>query len=70
LPDRIDPVTAETRPGFDQGVAELQTDVNSGHAVLALFSGGDSSSSNAAELSRGLYLADKSAGAEIYTASP
>jgi hypothetical protein len=35
-----------------------------------LFSGGDSSTSNAAELGGGLYLADKSAGAEIYTASP
>jgi len=70
LPDRVDPVTAEARPGFNQGLTELQTDVNSGHAVLALFSGGDSSAVNAAELSRGLYLAQKSAGAEIYTAAP
>ena len=70
LPDRVDPVTAEVRPGFDQGMAELHADVGSGRAVLALFSGGDSSTANAAELSRGLHLADKSAGAEIYTASP
>jgi len=70
LPDRVDPVTAEPRPGFDRGLADLRTDVNSGEAVLALFSGGDSSTSNAAELSSGLYLADKSAGAEIYTATP
>ncbi len=70
LPDRVDPVTAEQRPGFERGLLELQADVNSGHAVLALFSGGDSSVSNAAALSSGLYLADKSAGAEIYTASP
>jgi 4-amino-4-deoxy-L-arabinose transferase-like glycosyltransferase len=70
LPDRVDPVTAEVRPGFDQGLAELQADVRSGDAVLALFSGGDSSLSNSAELSRGLFLAHKSAGAEIYTASP
>jgi hypothetical protein len=70
LPDRVDPVTAEVRPGFNQGLMELQADVNSGQAVLALFSGGDSSAVNAAELSRGLYLAQKSAGAEIYTAAP
>ena len=70
LPDRVDPVTAEARPGFNRGLVELQTDVNSGGAVLALFSGGDSSPVNAAELSRGLYLAHKSAGAEIYTAVP
>jgi hypothetical protein len=70
LPDRVDPVTAEIRPGFNRGLVELQADVNSGHAVLALFSGGDSSAVNAEELSRGLYLAHKSAGAEIYTAAP
>ena len=70
LPDRVDPVTAEARPGFEQGLSELQADVRSGGAVLALFSGGDSSISNSAELSQGLFLAHKSAGAEIYTASP
>ena len=70
LPDRVDPVTAESRPGFNQGLAELQAEVNSGHAVLALFSGGDSSTVNSQELSHGLYLAHKSAGAEIFTSGP
>jgi 4-amino-4-deoxy-L-arabinose transferase-like glycosyltransferase len=70
LPDRVDPVTAEARPGFNEGLLELQADVNSGHAVLALFSGGDSSALNSEELSHGLYLAHKSAGAEIYAAGP
>ena len=41
LPDRVDPVTAAQRPGFDTGRGELQLEVKSGRAVLALFSGGD-----------------------------
>jgi hypothetical protein len=70
LPDRIDPVTAEARPGFEQGLALMQAEIRHGAAVLALFSGGDSTAADAAQLGRGLYLAHKSAGAEIYAAGP
>jgi 4-amino-4-deoxy-L-arabinose transferase-like glycosyltransferase len=70
LPDRYDPVTAEARPGFQQGVSEMQTQIKAGQAVLALFSADQPSPSDAAALSSGLYLAEKSAGDEIYTAAP
>lgn len=70
LPDRYDPVTAEARAGFDQGVQEMQTEIRAGKAVLALFSGDQPSPSDAALLSSGLFLAHKSAGDEIYTAAP
>jgi 4-amino-4-deoxy-L-arabinose transferase-like glycosyltransferase len=69
LPDHVDPVTAEARPGFDRGVSELQSEVNAGSAVLALFSSGDTSADDWAILSRGLYLAFKGDGAEIYAAA-
>jgi 4-amino-4-deoxy-L-arabinose transferase-like glycosyltransferase len=70
LPDRLDPVTAEARPGFDQGRAELQAEVKSGRAVLALFGGGDTPPADTMLLSQGLHLTEKSEGAEIYAASP
>jgi 4-amino-4-deoxy-L-arabinose transferase-like glycosyltransferase len=70
LPDRVDPVTAEARPGFEQGVALMQSDIKAGRAVLALFSGGDTPASDAGVLSAGLYLAHKSGGAEVFAAAP
>ncbi len=70
LPDRYDPVTAEARPGFETGVAVMQGDIKAGRGVLALFSGGDVSALDAAILSNGLYLAHKSAGDEVFTATP
>jgi MYXO-CTERM domain-containing protein len=70
LPDQVDPVTAAARPGFQQGLAQLQADVRSGRAVLALFSGGDAPAEDAAQLSSGLNLIHKSGGAEIYGAKP
>lgn len=70
LPDRVDPVTAAARPGFEQGLEQLQSDVRAGKAVLALFSGGDTPSEDAAALSGGLRLVHKSGGAEIYGAVP
>ncbi len=70
LPDRYDPVTAEARPGFDQGVMEMQAEIKAGKAVLALFSGGNVSESDAALLSQGLFLAHKSAGDEVFTTAP
>jgi 4-amino-4-deoxy-L-arabinose transferase-like glycosyltransferase len=70
LPDRIDPVTAAARPGFEQGLEEMQADVRAGKAVLALFSGGDTPVEDAAALSHGLQLLQKSGGAEIYGTAP
>jgi 4-amino-4-deoxy-L-arabinose transferase-like glycosyltransferase len=70
LPDRIDPVTAEARPGFETGVEQMQAEIDKGEAVLALFSGGDSTAADAERLSRGLHLAHKSAGAEIFATGP
>jgi hypothetical protein len=70
LPDRIDPVTSAERPGFEQGVMQLQADVKAGKAVLALFSGGDSPAEDAAALADGLNLVHKSGGAEIYGRGP
>jgi 4-amino-4-deoxy-L-arabinose transferase-like glycosyltransferase len=70
LPDRFDPVTAEQRPGFDRGVQEMQAQIKAGRAVLALFSGDNPPASDAALMSSGLYLAQKSAGDEVYTAAP
>ena len=70
LPDRFDPVTTEPRSGFDKGVTEMQAQIKTGRAVLALFSGGGPSASDAALMSSGLYLAQKSAGDEVFTAAP
>ena len=70
LPDRFDPVTTEKRPGFDQGVTQMQDQIKAGQAVLALFSGGGPSASDAALMSSGLYLAQKSAGDEVFSAAP
>ncbi|HEY5982260.1 MAG TPA: phospholipid carrier-dependent glycosyltransferase [Anaerolineales bacterium] len=70
LPDRVDPVTASERPGFEQGREQMQSEVLAGRAVLALFSGGDTPAQDAAALSDGLHLVLKAGGAEIYGALP
>ena len=70
LPDRFDPVTAEARPGFSQGVAEMQAEIKSGRAVLALFSNPNVTPADAQIMSNGLYMAHKSAGDAVYTAAP
>jgi hypothetical protein len=70
LPDHVDPVTALPRPGFEEGVVQMQAEINSGKAVLALFAGGEISEEDMAVLSKGLYLAHKSTGDEIFTAAP
>jgi 4-amino-4-deoxy-L-arabinose transferase-like glycosyltransferase len=70
LPDRTDPVTAEQRPGFERGLTELQAEVASGRAVLALFTGGDLPAADGSALSSGLFLIHKSGGAEVYGAQP
>jgi 4-amino-4-deoxy-L-arabinose transferase-like glycosyltransferase len=70
LPDHIDPVTALPRPGFEEGVVQMQADINSDKAALALFAGGEVSEEDMAALSKGLYLAHKSSGDEVFTAPP
>ncbi len=70
LPDRYDPVTAQPRPGFENGVSQMQADIKAGKAVLALFGGAGLSAPDAAALSNGLYLAQKAAGDEVYTSQP
>ncbi len=70
LPDRVDPVTDEPRGGFEQGVMLMQEDIRSHNAVLALFGGTNIPVADAQALSDSLYLAHKSAGDEVFTASP
>lgn len=73
LPDLVDPVTGLPRGRFDEGVAELQADVLSGEAVLALFDV-DSQDVEVQSvyviLADGLYLAVNKQGDKIYTAFP
>ena len=71
LPDRFDSATAQPRAGFEEGVADMQNDINDGRAVLALFDRGDNVAKNNLDiLINGLYLAYKSQGDSIYTANP
>jgi 4-amino-4-deoxy-L-arabinose transferase-like glycosyltransferase len=70
LPDRFDSATAQVRAGFEEGIVRMQSDINNGNAVLAIFDGGEVSAADTALLSEGLYLAHKSAGDSIYTAQP
>ncbi|HXQ33252.1 MAG TPA: hypothetical protein VN843_04445, partial [Anaerolineales bacterium] len=70
LPDRFDSATAQIRAGFEEGVIKMQSEINSGKAVLALFDGGDNAPKDVPVLTEGLHLAHKSAGDEIYTAQP
>ncbi|KXK13074.1 MAG: Dolichyl-phosphate-mannose-protein mannosyltransferase [Chloroflexi bacterium OLB14] len=72
LPDLVDPVTGQERGGFEQGVANLQADVLSGKAVLALFDVGKDEQTQALykTLSDNLYLAFDKQNDTIYTAYP
>jgi hypothetical protein len=70
LPDRFDSATALIRTNFQEGVMSMQSNINSGKAVLALFDDGDNVSKDVPALTAGLYLAHKSAGDSIYTAAP
>lgn len=73
LPDLIDPVTGLPRGRFDEGVSDLQEDVLSGNAVLALFdvdSQDEDVQSVYQILTDGLYLAFDKQGDKIYTAYP
>jgi 4-amino-4-deoxy-L-arabinose transferase-like glycosyltransferase len=70
LPDRFDSATAQPRPGFEDGVARMQEEINEGRAVLALFDGGENISVDMDVLTKDLYLAYKTQGDLIYTAKP
>ena len=67
LPDRFDASTAQVRTGFEEGVRKMQSEINAGKAVLALFDGGDNAPEDIPILIEGLHLEHKSAGDEIYT---
>jgi hypothetical protein len=70
LPDRYDSATAQVRPGFEEGVAKMQSEINSGRAVMAMFDGGENVVQNENALTQGLYSAFKSQGDTIYTKKP
>lgn len=73
LPDLVDPVTGLARSGYEEGVQQLQADVLSGNAVLALFKFGAESEdvqSTYMQLADGLFSAHTSSGDKIYTAFP
>lgn len=72
LPDLIDPVTGQERGGFEEGVSNLQADVLSGEAVLALFDVGKDEQTLTVYkiLSDNLYLAFDKQNDTIYTKNP
>jgi len=70
LPDRYDSATAQERPGFEAGIANLQEEINDGQAVMAIFDSGDNFAEDVNMLADGLYLAFKGQGDSIYTAKP
>jgi len=70
LPSGYDSARAESIPGFEDGVARMQTEINAGRAILAIFDHGENIANEVDALSEGLYLAHKSAGDFIYTQQP
>ncbi|HUG34899.1 MAG TPA: phospholipid carrier-dependent glycosyltransferase [Anaerolineales bacterium] len=70
VPSGYDSARAEFVPGFEEGVAYMQEEINAGRAVLALFDDGENIANEAGALRDGLYLAHRSAGDFIYTQQP
>ncbi len=70
VPTGYDSARAEFVPGFEDGVARMQAEINAGRAVLAIFDDGENISNEVAALTEGLYLAHKSQGDSIYTQQP
>lgn len=71
LPNRFDPVTAQARSGYEQGVTLMHQQILQGKAVLALFTSGEQSSGpDAAFLVQGLYPVSKSGTGIVYAAAP
>jgi 4-amino-4-deoxy-L-arabinose transferase-like glycosyltransferase len=67
LPYRYDAAAGVELPGFDEGVAGMQQEINNGQAVLALFDHGENVAGDAQTLAEGLHLAFKAQGDFIYT---
>ncbi|RIK28991.1 MAG: hypothetical protein DCC56_14100 [Anaerolineae bacterium] len=70
LPTGYDSARAESIPGFDEGVARMQAEINAGRAVLAIFDDGNNIADEVDALTAGLNLAHKSQGDSIYTKQP
>ena len=70
VPTGYDSARAEPVPGFEDGVARMQQEINAGRAVLAIFDHGENISGEVAALTEGLHLAHKSQGDSIYTQQP
>ena len=69
LPNRVDPVTAQARSGYEQGVALMHQQILDKQAVLAVFAGGEQSSGpDAAFLVQGLNPVSKSGMGIVYAA--
>ena len=69
LPNRVDPVTAQARSGYEQGVALMHQQILDKQAVLAVFAGGEQSSgADAAFLVQGLNPVSKSGMGIVYAA--
>lgn len=67
LPNRFDPVTAQVRSGYEQGVAQIHQQILQGKAVLAIFAGGEQSAGpDAAFLVQGLNPVSKSGTGVVY----
>ena len=67
LPYRYDAAAGLELTGFEEGVASMQQQINSGQAVLALFDHGENIADDAGALTAGLHLAFKAQGDSIYT---
>lgn len=66
LPYQVDSATGVELPGFEEGVAALQAEINSGGAVLALFDRGENTA-DVSTLTEGLHLAFRAQGDFIYS---
>jgi len=70
VPTGYDSARAEVVPGFEDGVARMQAEINAGRAVLAIFDHGGNIASEVDALTEGLHLAHRSQGDSIYTQEP
>ncbi len=70
VPTGYDSARAEPLPGFDEGVALMQNNINAGKAVLAIFDHGQNIANEVSALTESLYLAHKSQGDSIYSQEP
>lgn len=70
LPSGYDSARAESIPGFEDGVARMQAEINAGRAVLVIFDDGANIAGEVGALTEGLNLAHKSQGDSIFTHQP